>query len=312
LRPSGAVQNRRFSLPVAFSRSIRVSFDPASDLSGTIQRLFVYPVKSCAGIEVQEVLLTEAGLDLDRAWMVVDSDGVFLTQRTLPRMALIRPRLTTHEMVLRAPGMLALHVALDAVEAPATVTVWRDTVPAWDMGAVAAQWFTDFLGQPCRLVRFDPEHRRLSSMEWTGGFDAPNQFSDGFPVLVASAASMDELNGRLAARGHGAVGIERFRPNVVLAGFEAHDEDRVDVLRVDAPAGEVHLQPVKPCARCPVPDIDPATAESHPAVGDTLRTYRHDKRLGGAVTFGMNAIVRQGAGQVLRVGQRVAADLRFD
>jgi uncharacterized protein YcbX len=289
-----------------------VSFHPDSDLSGTIARLFVYPVKSCAGIEVQQALLTDTGLDLDRAWMVVDAEGMFVTQRTLPRMALIRPQLKGDEMVLRAPGMLALHVAIDAVEAPATVTVWRDTVPAWDMGAVAAQWFTDFLGQPCRLVRFDPEYRRLSSMEWTGGVEAPNQFSDGFPLLLASQASMDELNLRLQAAGHAAAGIERFRPNVVLAGVDAHDEDRVDLVRVDAQEGEIHLQPVKPCSRCPIPDIDPATAESNPSVGDTLRTYRKDQRLDGAITFGMNAIVRQGAGQMLRVGQRVAANLRFD
>lgn len=290
-----------------------MSFNPDSDLSGTIARLFVYPVKSCAGIEVQQALLTETGLDLDRAWMVVDAQGVFLTQRSLPRMALIRPQLKTDEMVLRAPGMLALHVTIDAVEAPSTVTVWRDTVPAWDMGAVAAQWFTDFLGQPCRLVRFDPEHRRLSSMAWTGGVEAPNQFADGFPVLVASEASLEELNGRLVAAGHAAVGMERFRPNVVLAGLDAHDEDRVDLVRVDGGAeGDVHLQPVKPCARCPIPNIDPATAQIDPAVGDTLRTYRQDKRLNGAVTFGMNAIVRQGAGQLLRVGQRIGADLRFD
>ncbi|RKR24822.1 hypothetical protein C8C93_0021 [Acidovorax sp. 93] len=289
-----------------------MSFYPDSDLSGTIARLFVYPVKSCAGIEVQQALLTDTGLDLDRAWMVVDAEGMFVTQRTLPRMALIRPQLKGDEMVLRAPGMLALHVAIDAVEAPATVTVWRDTVPAWDMGAVAAQWFTDFLGQPCRLVRFDPEYRRLSSMEWTGGVEAPNQFADGFPLLLASQASMDELNVRLQAAGHAAAGIERFRPNVVLAGVDAHDEDRVDLVRVDAQEGEIHLQPVKPCSRCPIPDIDPATAESNPSVGDTLRTYRKDQRLDGAITFGMNAIVRQGAGQTLRVGQRVAANLRFD
>ena len=289
-----------------------MSFHPDSDLSGTIARLFVYPVKSCAGIEVQQALLTDTGLDLDRAWMVVDAEGMFVTQRALPRMALIRPQLKGDEMVLRAPGMLALHVAIDAVEAPATVTVWRDTVPAWDMGAVAAQWFTDFLGQPCRLVRFDPEYRRLSSMEWTGGVEAPNQFADGFPLLLASQASMDELNVRLQAAGHAAAGIERFRPNVVLAGVDAHDEDRVDLVRVDAQEGEIHLQPVKPCSRCPIPDIDPATAESNPSVGDTLRTYRKDQRLDGAITFGMNAIVRQGAGQMLRVGQRVAANLRFD
>ncbi len=290
-----------------------MSFNPESDLTGTIARLFVYPVKSCAGIEVQEALLTETGLDLDRAWMVVDGEGAFVTQRTLPRMALIRPQLKTHEMVLRAPGMLALHIAIDTVEAPATVTVWRDTVPAWDMGAVAAQWFTDFLGQPCRLVRFDPEYRRLSSMDWTGGVEAPNQFSDGFPVLVASEASMDELNARLAGQGHSAVGVERFRPNVVLTGVQAHDEDRVDCVHIDTGTpDEAQLQLVKPCARCPIPDIDPATAQTHPAVGDTLRQYRHDKRLKGAITFGMNAIVRQGAGQMLRVGQRVAADLRFE
>lgn len=292
-----------------------MSFHPDSDLSGTIARLFVYPVKSCAGIGVQEALLTETGLDLDRAWMVVDADGMFLTQRSLPRMALVRPQLKSEELVLRAPGMLALHVAIDAVDAPATVTVWNDTVPAWDMGAVAAQWFTDFLGQPCRLVRFDPEYRRLSSMKWTGGIEAPNQFADGFPVLVASEASMQELNARLEAGGHAPVGIERFRPNVVLGGVDAHDEDRVDLVRVegeDGREGEIHLQPVKPCARCPIPDIDPATARSSPEVNDTLRTYRKDKRLDGAVTFGMNAIVRQGAGQLLRVGQRIAADLSFD
>ncbi|MBP3980180.1 MOSC N-terminal beta barrel domain-containing protein [Acidovorax sp. JG5] len=285
---------------------------PDSDLSGTISRLFVYPVKSCAGIAVQEALLTDTGLDLDRAWMVVDAEGVFLTQRTLPRMALIRPQLKTSELVLRAPGMLALHVAIDAVEGPATVTVWEDTVPAWDMGPLAAQWFSDFLGQPCSLVRFDPDYRRLSSMDWTEGVEAPNQFADAFPLLVTSEASLAELNARLAATGQEGVGMERFRPNVVLAGFGAHDEDRVDMVRVDAGGHEVHLQPVKPCSRCPIPNIDPATAQSSPAVADTLQTYRQDERLGGAVTFGMNAIVRQGAGQVLRVGQRVAADVRFE
>ena len=285
---------------------------PDSDLSGTISRLFVYPVKSCAGIAVQEAVLTETGLDLDRAWMVVDADGVFLSQRTLPRMALIRPQLKTSELVLRAPGLLALLVAIDAEEGNANATIWNDTVPAWDMGPLAAQWFTDFLGQPCRLVRFDPDCRRLSSMDWTQGVEAPNQFADAFPLLVTSEASLAELNARLAAAGQDGVGMERFRPNVVLAGFGAHDEDRVDMVRVDAGGHGVHLQPVKPCSRCPIPNIDPATAQSSPAVADTLQTYRQDARLGGAITFGMNAIVRQGAGQVLRVGQRVAADVRFE
>lgn len=106
--------------------------------------------------------------------------------------------------------------------------------------------------------------------------------------------------------------MERFRPSIVLAGIEAHDEDRVDMLHITTADGVVQLQPVKPCARCPIPDIDPATAESHPAVGNTLRSYRQDARVNGAITFGMNAIVREGAGQVLRVGQVVGADYQFD
>jgi uncharacterized protein YcbX len=282
------------------------------DIQARIARLFVYPVKSCAGVEVTEAVLDETGLDLDRAWMVVDADGEFASQRELPRMALIRPQLKTSEVILRAPGMLALHLQIDAVEAPVKVRVWDDVVAAYDMGDVAAQWFSDFLGARLRLVRFDPEHRRLSSMEWTGGAEAPNQFSDGFPVLVASEASLGELNRRLAAAGHAAVGIERFRPNIVLAGVEgAHDEDRTDVLRIAA-EGTVELRLVKPCARCPIPNIDPATATSTPEVGDTLQGYRRDARVGGGITFGMNAIVTQGAGQVLRVGQAAEGDIRFD
>jgi uncharacterized protein YcbX len=284
---------------------------PDSDLTARIARLFVYPVKSCAGIELTEAVLTETGLDLDRAWMVVDEEGEFVTQRELPRMALVRPQLKHSEVVLRAPGMLALHLQIDAVEAPMKVRVWDDVVPAFDMGDVAAQWFSDFLGRRLRLVRFDPEHRRLANKQWTKGVEALNQFSDGYPLLVASEASLALLNEKLAAAGAPPVGIERFRPNIVLAGVEAHDEDRVGELRIAADA-PVRLQPVKPCPRCPIPNIDPATAEVNPMVSDTLQGYRRDDRVNGAVTFGMNAIVLEGPDQLLRVGQAVQADWLFD
>jgi uncharacterized protein YcbX len=234
------------------------------DVTARIARLFVYPVKSCAGIEVQEAILTETGLEFDRAWMVVDEQGEFVSQRELPRMALITPKLRFHDVVLRAPGMLALHLAMDAVEEPVKVRVWDDEVDAYDMGGVAAQWFTDFLGQKLRLVRFDPDFRRLSSLKWTGGVEAPNQFSDGYPVLVASEASLANLNERLAAGGHAAVGMERFRPNVVLAGVEAHDEDRLDVMHIATGQGEVQLKPVKPCARCPDPQCGPGHSDQQP------------------------------------------------
>jgi uncharacterized protein YcbX len=285
---------------------------PTPDVAARIARLFVYPVKSCAGVELTQALLTESGLDLDRAWMVVDDKGEFVTQRELPRMALVRPQLKHYEVVLRAPGMLALHLAIDAVEQPAKVRLWDEPVEAFDMGDVAAQWFSDFLQRKLRLVRFDPDHRRLSSLQWTGGLEVPNQFSDGFPLLVLGEASLAELNDKLVAAGHGAVGIERFRPNIVLAGLQAQDEDRLDVLRVATGGEEVLLRAVKPCPRCPIPDVDPATAQIDPQVSDTLRTFRKNERLQGAVTFGMNAIVLQGAEQTLRVGQSVTAGWRFD
>ncbi|HEY8048200.1 MAG TPA: MOSC N-terminal beta barrel domain-containing protein [Ramlibacter sp.] len=275
-----------------------------------IARLFVYPVKSCAGVEVPEALLTETGLDLDRAWMVVDDKGEFVTQRELPRMALVKTQLKRYEVILRAPGMLPLHLAADQVEKPARVRVWKDEVDAWDMGDVAAQWFSDFLGRKLRVARFDPEVRRASDKKWTGDIEALNQFSDAYPLLVASEGSLAELNRRLAQAGHAPVGIERFRPNIVLAGLETQDEDRLGEIRIEADS-PVRIKPVKPCTRCTIPDVDPATAQQSTIVADTLRAYRANERIGGAITFAMNAVVLEGVDATLRVGQDVTANWAF-
>jgi len=278
----------------------------------------VYPVKSCGGVQVQEALLLDTGLEFDRAWMVVDAHGVFLSQREFPRMALIQPQLKYHDMVLRAPGMLALHIALDQVEQPVRVKIWDDEVKAYDMGPIAAQWFTDFLGVTARLVRFDPDEKRVSSLRWTGGVEALNQFSDGYPVLVLSEASLAGLNEKLVAAGGAAVEMARFRPNIVLGSVASgqaltpHDEDRLGLIQIETGQGLVQLKPVKPCARCPIPNIDPVTAWSSPEVGDMLQTYRQDARLQGEVSFGMNLIVQQGSDCLLQVGQLVTANFCFD
>lgn len=283
-----------------------------SDLQVRITSLNVYPIKSCAGVALNESLLVETGLEFDRAWMVVDEAGRFVTQRELPRMALIKPTLKQYDMVLRAPGMLALHMGLDTVEAPCRVTVWNDEVAAYDMGALAAQWFSDFLGQPLRLVRFDPKHKRLSNRRWTGEIEAENAFSDGYPILVASQAGLDELNRRLAAAGHAEVTMERFRPNIVIDGVQAHGEDHLEDIAFYTPQGAVRLKLVKPCPRCPIPDIDPATAERGHAIGDTLLAYRADPRVDGAITFGMNAVIVEGIERGLRVGMIGSANYGFD
>jgi uncharacterized protein YcbX len=282
-----------------------------SDLECRISALYVHPVKSCAGIAAAEALLVETGLEFDRAWMVVDRAGEMLTQREEPRLALVRPTLRGDDMVLRAPGMLALHIALDRVEAATRARVWNDEVKAYDMGELAAQWFSDFAGRKLRLVRFDPEQKRLSSRQWSGEIEAENAFADAFPLLVIGSASLADLNARLAARGGAAVGMERFRPNLVLDGLQAFEEDHVDGLTITTDDGPVRLKLVKPCTRCTIPNVDPAAGVAGHEPGDTLAGYRADPRMGGAVTFGMNAVIVEGIERTLRPGQAARATLRF-
>jgi len=292
-----------------------------SDFTCTLAALHVYPIKSCAGIALPSAVLAETGLDLDRAWMLVDSAGDMLTQRELPRLARVATRFRVGELELRAPGMLALNLKLDTVESATRARVWNDEVPAWDMGALAGQWFTDFLKPdlprvaglapgPLRLVRFDPGYRRLSSARWTGGLEAPNQFSDGYPLLVAGTASLADLNRRLSARGQAAVGLERFRANLVLDGLAAWEEDHIDTLRIAADEGPVLLRMAKPCVRCEIPNVDPATAATGHEPGDTLAGFRADARVGGGITFGMNAVIVSGVDCTLRAGQAVTGTLK--
>jgi uncharacterized protein YcbX len=190
--------------------------------------------------------------------------------------------------------------------------VWKDQVAAYDMGDLAAQWFSDFLGRKLRLVRFDPEQKRLSNKRWTSGIDAENAFSDGYPLLVASNASLAELNRRLQARGQAPVEMRRFRPNLVLEGLDPHGEDFLDELRFDAAEGPVRLKLAKPCVRCEIPNVDLHTAETGSEPLATLTTYRADPRVDGGITFAMNAVIAEGIECVLRPGLRGSASIRFD
>ncbi|HJV51382.1 MAG TPA: MOSC N-terminal beta barrel domain-containing protein [Noviherbaspirillum sp.] len=280
-----------------------------------ITELNLYPIKSCAGVALREATLTTAGLVhehiYDREWMVVDAEGEFMTQRDYPRMALITPRIKAETLELRAPGMLRLEIPLGLPhpddERTLQVRVWNDTVKAYDCDETTAAWFSSFLGVSCRLVRFHPDARRIANSKWTGGVEAPTLFSDGFPILVISEASLADLNGKLKAQGRDALPMQRFRPNIVLGGVDAFEEDYAESFRI----GNAALKPVKPCARCPIPSIDPATGEFGPDPLDILRTYRANPKVDGGITFGMNAIVMEGEGQLLRVGQDVEVSLAF-
>ena len=279
-----------------------------------IQSLYLYPVKSCAGIAMESAMLGHAGLEsqgvADREWMVVDADtGLFLTQRQAPRMALIQPLLGTGMLKVNAPGQNQLQIPLDGAAtrgAKRHVKVWSHECKAIDEGDAAAAWFSDFLGRPLRLVRFDPAHKRASSREWTGEFEALNRFSDGYPILLISQASLDDLNDRLAQAGREALPMNRFRPNIVLGEVGPYEEDFMLALAADG----IAFKPVKPCPRCPIPSIDQSTGTIGPDPLDILSQYRHDERTGGVV-FGQNLVTLQGQGSVVRVGQAFEPEWNF-
>lgn len=260
-----------------------------------IAALHYYPLKSARGIELERAVLTLAGFENDRRWMLVTAAGRFLTQREFPRLALLRAQLVQGELRLAAPQLPPIAIALSNPGQRREVIVWRDRCVAFDEGDAVAGWLQRFLGQDCRLVRFDPCHRRLSERAWSGQYEAETRFADGFPMLAMNAASLRDLNGRLAAP----LPMNRFRPNLVLEGLAPYDEDRIDELYADG----VRLKLVKPCTRCRITVTNQETGEVE---GEeplrTLLDYRYDPQLHG-VCFGQNAIVIEGVGAALTLGQ---------
>jgi uncharacterized protein YcbX len=275
----------------------------------TLTQLNIYPIKSCARIALERARLTPWGLEHDRSWMVVDTKGMFLTQRQQPRLALIQPQITSTALHVSAPQMPPLELPLAASDYAGSdasqVQVWRDLLPAFDAGEHAARWFTQFLEQPVRLVRFDPQVPRVVDRTWTGELQAVTQFSDGFPLLLLSEASLQDLNARLLQRERAVVPMTRFRPNLVVSGCTAFEEDHVD--RVEFLDTQVALKLVKPCKRCITTTVDQDTGlrdarwPSEPL--ETLLGYRMHEQLRGAA-FGQNALLVAGAGAMLEIGQR--------
>lgn len=280
-----------------------------------LAELNLYPIKSCAGITLREATLTPAGLMheriYDREWMVVDPDGEMLTQRDFPKMALIVPRIRGDMLEVKAPGMLRLDIPLDLPHPDdqrlLRVRVWNDEVDAYDCDETIATWFSKAIGTDCRLVRFHPDVKRIASTKWTDGAEVPTFFADGFPMLVIGTGSLDDLNEKLVAQGRAALPMNRFRPNIVLGDIPPFEEEYAESYRI----GEVLLKPVKPCPRCPIPSIDQATGEFGPDPLDILQTYRANPRVEDRITFGINTILLEGEGQVLRVGQPVDVALAF-
>jgi uncharacterized protein len=268
----------------------------------TISELNIYPVKSCRGISLSRVAVEPAGFQHDREWMIVRPDGRFVTQREQPKLALIMPVLNGPFLVLSAPEGGELRVPLRHDGAVLDTVVWRDVCPAIDAGDTAAAWLTRAIGQDLRLVRFHPNHRRLSALEWTAGVEAENRFTDGYPVLVLSEASLQDLNTRLPE----SIPMNRFRPNLVVNGLPPYGEDEVYELGAEP----LRLRGVKPCTRCIITTTDQATGiVTGPEPIRTLKSYRLSRNPAG-VLFGYNFIVAAGAGSELRVGMKLEVHTR--
>ncbi|MCC6380377.1 MAG: MOSC domain-containing protein [Burkholderiales bacterium] len=279
-------------------------------MQAVVSALNVYPLKGAAGIPVDGAEVRVTGLVTggiaDREWMAVDPQGVFVTQREFPVLARVGTAVVDGTVVLSAPGRSAIVLRCDAAGASRDVRVWQSEVRGHDAGDDAARWLSDHVGTPLRIVRFDPAQPRPCNPDYAGDSGAHVRFADGYPLLVIGQASLDHLNAKLAARGAAALPMNRFRPNLVLEGLDAHDEDHLDTIDV----GGVVLKPVKPCARCQVTTVDQSTGRTADEPLVTLSTYRRDDRRGG-ILFGVNAIVVAGAGRSIAVGDRAVGALRF-
>jgi uncharacterized protein YcbX len=267
-------------------------------MQAKVTALCRYPIKACGALALNAAVLDALGIEHDRRWMVVGAeDGTFLSQRSHPRLAAIRPAVEGDFLIVRSPGEPPLTLPLGGAEFAKSrlVSVWKAAGVAEDAGDNAALWFSRILRAPCRLVRAGAAWDRPLNPAFSTPGDRTG-FADGYPVLLASEASLRDLNTRLETP----VSMDRFRPNIVIDGsaLAAWAEDGWRTLTI----GGVRFRAAKPCARCAVPTIDQATGEMRgPEPMRALAAYRRDAD--GNVLFAINLIHEEHG--AIRVGDAV-------
>ena len=254
-----------------------------------LTQINIYPIKSCRGISLTRAELTPFGLQNDRRWMVVDDNGSFFSQRTIPKMALIEPSLTDDSLIVKAPHSETIQIPRRSkTKSARPVRIWDDLCESEDCGDEAARWFTEFLQTNSRLVTIGETFSRSVDVKYSRHEDQVG-FADAFPVLLISSASLRDLNGRLDLP----IPMNRFRPNLVVSGCDPYAEDRWKRISV----GTLTFEVSKPCARCTVPTVDQMTGTKGTEPLTTLSTYRkgnnHD------VFFGQNLINEQKSGELV-------------
>ncbi len=254
-----------------------------------VSGLYVYPIKSCGGIPLDAAELDERGIRHDRRWMLVDETGKFVSQRTDPQLSLVKVGISADSLTVNAPEMPELEIPFTPIlTASMLATVWDDTVEVSPVGEEVDRWFSQFLREPRRLVYLPDDSVRVVDPDF-GRLEDRVALPDGFPLLLISEASLEDLNGRLEAP----LPMNRFRPNIVVGGCGAFAEDEWGYVVV----GKVGMRVVKPCARCKITTVDQDTAITSKEPLRTLATFR---KRGGEVLFGQN-LIHEEAG-TLRVG----------
>lgn len=259
-----------------------------------VTQLFIYPIKSLGGIALNTSQVEQRGLRYDRRYMLVDKQGNFLSQRELPQLTMFKLTLVQDGFCVHYQDK-QLHVPFVMDGNMEKVTVWDDEVEAVVADDLYNQWFSACLGQQIRLVFMPESAKRLVSTNYAQQGEEVS-FADGYPILLLSEASLTLLNSKLTTT----IDMDRFRPNVVITGCEAHEEGSFSVFKV----GDSLLKRVKPCARCVVTTINQLTGEASKEPLYTLATYRME---GNKIMFGENILCLQ-EGEV-KVGDKLVFEL---
>jgi len=243
----------------------------------------IYPVKSLTGISVQSSQVFPYGLDKDRLLMLIDDNGLFITQRKYTQLALVDTYLENDKLKITAPNFSDLMISEDEFSLETTyVKIWRSECDGFVAKEKINQWFSEYLNTSVRLVKYNHKKPRASNPRYSKGHDIVS-YADGYPLLAISQSSLDDLNSRLEVP----VTMNRFRPNIIADGCQAYAEDNWKKIKI----GGVEFDAVKRCDRCILTTIDPNTGIKNES-REPLTTLTQYRREIGGVVFGMNLIPR--------------------
>ncbi|NUM32451.1 MAG: MOSC domain-containing protein [Bacteroidetes bacterium] len=244
-----------------------------------VDSIFIYPVKSLGGIELDECEITEFGLKFDRWWMLIDDEGKFLTQRQIHKLCLFKLQITSLGFEVNLNNDKLLIPFYEKTSENAEVVIWNDKVKASLMGIKYDKWFSERIGINCRLVRINENTQRKTDPDYAKNNELL-AFSDAFQALVISSETIDDLNLKLRVK----VPVNRFRPNIVIRGKKAFSEDEIKNFKIN----DALFSLVKPCARCIVPSINQETSVIENEIITELKKYR---LFNGKILFGQNALI---------------------